>query len=851
MHYSCEVCHVSCHSEASLNAHYGGKKHAENVKEERFQREIEYGTEWLEEIKFKDASSAERFLKNGNFQLNGHEIIVEKRKVSFSSIIKRLKYADIDINTIEELLENENDFEKQIEILVNSLTMDKEKIQRRLNIINELATCVQKYFIPSLNIQVFGSLISGLSTKYSDVDGTLLFAEKFDGNKVNNNNIVYRNAETLLALDPQMFLQNGITLQEFSLLSVQNRVRLLCKIISHIKKTIGIVTQISFILNKKVPILQIAIRNKFILDLSCDNQLGVVKFNWFADIIKFDTTGRVFKFIFALRLWSSTTNLLRGKNSQENSGYFTSYSITLMAIFYLRNKNFIPSNVVNNSLIVNGFNCGYKVSPYQFPDVTMSFLFRDFFTFIATKFNPKLIMCLPIEKILSIKEFNDYYNFDEDTQKKFSSAVNIQDPLEITHNIGQRVTFKYWRKMKTNMLLSIAKIKARENFLSILKIKGHNDSHEHNETMTDICEEGEELKKLCEVDVPTTLPQEVFYSLLNEILEQIVLLDSVFDDTYMDDSREVAGITGNDGHWVRLFATSTPVWIGRRKIRRHIETIDGEKTLSLEKRVTKKIMEERNKSFEMCPSEVITVFKLEGCYETGKYKIFYAKDPDLHHEQEKFLSDILHFLQYFIPNVMSKTLTEIDIETDLRSKSFYEDTSNLPASPNKSSSHALNHNYEHGSPTVKEKTSFNFLEPPPATQYNRFIPKSPPCLEGSLAPQYNTEHPEKYMNKSEKQLQEYPVNHQLDYNQPLNHQLVNNQQMNNQQMNDQPINKPPAKRQALLIPAPPKPLSPIEIVVPKEPYHIPPVNHPNYIDNIQKDAPNIPIKNILKILLRF
>lgn len=107
MHYSCEVCHVSCHSEASLNAHYGGKKHAENVKEERklveiasrsvflkgFQREIEYGTEWLEEIskkfgvidrvipdlnnryyviiEFKDASSAERFLKNGNFQLNG------------------------------------------------------------------------------------------------------------------------------------------------------------------------------------------------------------------------------------------------------------------------------------------------------------------------------------------------------------------------------------------------------------------------------------------------------------------------------------------------------------------------------------------------------------------------------------------------------------------------------------------------------------------------------------------------------------------------------------------------------------------------------------------------------------
>uniref|UniRef100_A0A0K0FL01 C2H2-type domain-containing protein n=1 Tax=Strongyloides venezuelensis TaxID=75913 RepID=A0A0K0FL01_STRVS len=695
MHYSCEVCHVSCHSEASLNAHYGGKKHAANVEEERklveiasrsvflkgFQKGIEYGTDWIKEIggkfgdidrvipdlnnkyyiiiEFKNNSSAKRFLENGNFMLHNHEIIVEKRKVSFSSVIKRLKYSDIDIGAIGELLENEHDFEKQIEMLVDTLTINKERIQRRLNIIDTLATCIQKYFVPSLNIQVFGSLISGLSTKYSDVDGTLLFSEDFDCHPVNNNNIACRNSEALLTLDPQILLENKITLKEFSSLSVQNRIRLLCKIISHIKKTTGIVTEISFILNKKVPLLQIAIRNKFILDLSCNNKLGVVKFNWFSDIIKADTTGRIFKFIFALRLWSSTTNLLRGKNSQDNSGYFTSYSITLMAIFYLRNRNFIPSNIVDDKFIVNGFKCGFKVSPFQFADVTMSYLFRDFFTFTVTKFNPKLIMCLPIERFLTTKEFNDHYHFDEDTQKKFSSAVNIQDPIEITHNIGQRVTFKYWRKMKTNMLLSIAKIKARENFLSILRIKGHNDSNDHDENMVDMYEEGEELKKLCEINVPITLPQEVFYSLLNEILEQIVLLDSVFDDTYMDDSKEVAGITGNDGHWVRLFATSTPVWTGRRKIRRHIEIIPNEKTLSLEKRVTKKIMEERSNSSEMCPSEIITVFKLEGCYETGKYKIFYAKDPDLHHEQEKFLSDILHFLQYFIPNVMTKTLAEL------------------------------------------------------------------------------------------------------------------------------------------------------------------------------------------------
>lgn len=106
MHYSCEVCHVSCHSEASLNAHYGGKKHAANVEEERklveiasrsvflkgFQKEIEYGTDWIKEIgekfgdidrvipdlnnkyyviiEFKNNSSAKRFLENGNFMLH-------------------------------------------------------------------------------------------------------------------------------------------------------------------------------------------------------------------------------------------------------------------------------------------------------------------------------------------------------------------------------------------------------------------------------------------------------------------------------------------------------------------------------------------------------------------------------------------------------------------------------------------------------------------------------------------------------------------------------------------------------------------------------------------------------------
>uniref|UniRef100_A0A0N4ZT76 C2H2-type domain-containing protein n=1 Tax=Parastrongyloides trichosuri TaxID=131310 RepID=A0A0N4ZT76_PARTI len=696
MKYSCDVCKIFCRTEASLNAHYSGKKHAANVEEERklveiasrsvflkgFQKGVEYGTEWLKEIgdkfgeierylpdlnnhyyviiEFKNSSSATKFFENGNFQLNNHTIVVEKRKVSFSSVIKRLKYADIDIDTIEEALENEDDFEKQVNILVDTLAMDKDRIKRRLNIINDLALSIQKYFIPSLNIQVFGSLISGLSTRYSDVDGTLIFHEDFDErNLISNNNC--RNCETLLALDAEAFLENNISIAEFFLLSVQNRVRLLCKIISHIKKTTGIVTEVSFILNKKVPLLQIAIKNKFVLDLSCNNKLGVVKFNWFAQLIESDTTKRIFKFVFALRLWASTTSLLKGKYSHDDSGYFTSYSITLMAMFYLRTKGYIPSNPVNDSQIINGYKCGFQVQPYQCQDLKISFLFRDFFTFIATKLHSKYVMCLPDEKILSIDEFHTCYNFDDDVEKRFLMPVNIQDPVEITHNIGQRVSFKYWRKMKTNMLLSIAKIKKKENFLSILKIRGHNDSNNCDEIMVDREEaiDDEELKFLCEVEVPITLPQEVFYSTLNEILEHIVLLDSVFDDSNMDDSKEVPGITGNDGHWVRQFATSTPVWIGRRKIRRHINHIPGENIMALEKRVTKKIMEEKSNSSEMCPSEIITVFKLEGCYEVGKYKIFYARDPDLHQDQAKFLSDILHFLQYFIPNLMSKSLSKI------------------------------------------------------------------------------------------------------------------------------------------------------------------------------------------------
>lgn len=72
-----------------------------------------------------------------NYNIFQHEIIVEKRKVSFSSVIKRLKYSDIDIGAIGELLENEHDFEKQIEMLVDALTINKE----RVSFINLSITC--------------------------------------------------------------------------------------------------------------------------------------------------------------------------------------------------------------------------------------------------------------------------------------------------------------------------------------------------------------------------------------------------------------------------------------------------------------------------------------------------------------------------------------------------------------------------------------------------------------------------------------------------------------------------------------------------------------------------------------
>uniref|UniRef100_A0AC35U9U7 NTP_transf_2 domain-containing protein n=1 Tax=Rhabditophanes sp. KR3021 TaxID=114890 RepID=A0AC35U9U7_9BILA len=646
--FRCEICHIYCKSLTCLEKHTSGKKHATSLQVEAKNKALAARSVFLKGFKGQIPSQT-TFVDDIENSFGKETIKILPRISSYQSFIKKAKHCDMDMEIIEDILEGETDFDKQVVLLVNNFIMSKEKVTKRLELLSKLGSYLQTYFNFKINITAFGSIISGLATSYSDIDATILFNDSDVDGMMDMTDA--RSEQDMLNCNGEAFLESKIELQEFLNLSNVNKIKVVCKIISHIRKNHGIVSETLYALDKKVPLVQLSMDKKFVLDLSCGNKLGVVKFQWFSDLIRSDETGTCFKFIFALRLWASCNDMFKVHYGEKPRSALNTYIITLLGIYFLQQKKYIPMNPLNDSLVVENCNCGFQVNFYQFPKMSLSTLFREFFVFVILKVSSDKVLCIKDGTSYTIAQFDKINGENDRLTSNFMKVMNMQDPIEESHNVSKNVSEKHWKLFRTAILRSICKIKNGENFLLILDNTKADHNHSNEKMVTNLGKN----ELICEVPVPAHVNQDAFYVHINDIFEMVLLFDPVIDEDYMDTiqtDQSVCGTTGNDGQWERTFKTSHNVWKGRRMQRRSLTPVEGEHMIAKEKRVTRAILEKYALGEENMEPELRLELKFTAAFFNGNYS-FYCQEPRIPDSQMQQFRELQHFLKFFIPNVMS------------------------------------------------------------------------------------------------------------------------------------------------------------------------------------------------------
>lgn len=286
-------------------------------------------------------------------------------------------------------------------------------------------------FVTGLQVHPFGSIVTGLGIRTSDVDCFIKLPQEMEPNKrhiIHSSKILKR----------------------------------------HYKRF----TKVFAIVNASVPIVKfLHVPTNCSCDINFTSPAGVYNSELISFLLQMDTSGRALQLAVLVKYWSKV-NKFTGMN------LLASYALTLMVIFYLQLMNMLPSicdlqrEVPEGSCMVDNWNMGFDRNViYNSINDSLFDLLGGFFKCYASMNFDEVIISPYMGRLLSRSLFQDLneippefalykYNLSQTLcQKplKIDSPLCVQDPFEHARNCAGAVHPRLSEKIKSHFRFAAMK----------------------------------------------------------------------------------------------------------------------------------------------------------------------------------------------------------------------------------------------------------------------------------------------------------------------------------------------------------------------------------------------------------
>ncbi|KAI1706368.1 speckle targeted PIP5K1A-regulated poly(A) polymerase [Ditylenchus destructor] len=502
MMFACDLCAIKVSSPVLLQAHYGGKKHLRNVEHKNKLQTIADRSVFLSKfhhnadvsaieetlrkfgevdrvivdkqntshaiVEFKDADVAKSLIESQKKLQVGNDIVdIHARRIEFN---QKLEIRELNSTEIVDYLNSlhKKDPEFQVDGLISQFAMTSEMALKREKFANDLQVFLQKFFSTEVRVHCFGSSTTGLGFVNSDLDMTFIFDDGSLGSCQTGcsspNEPQSKKSDSLLATDVQSLLSSPVSKQAFLTLSKQDKARLLNRIVNVYRKETNNIMNLVPILDAKCPVVRFALRRPFVLcELSIQNILGEVKANFVKRVVDADISGTLRRFLIVVKLWANCANLFAVDEAQPRTNW-NSYTLSLLAVSFLQSLKIVrPPNMKADSRIVQGWMIDYEIERFDLSAHSIMSLLKGFTNFLYNNVQDEKVHCIRDGIVYSTKtDFMKRFT-DEDGSKvlenfKFGLA-NVQDPIELTHNVAANVSKTYISLLRQRIMFTIAALK--------------------------------------------------------------------------------------------------------------------------------------------------------------------------------------------------------------------------------------------------------------------------------------------------------------------------------------------------------------------------------------------------------
>ncbi|VDK82537.1 unnamed protein product [Litomosoides sigmodontis] len=500
----CDLCKVHLSSKALLDMHISGKRHHKKVAERDALLSLAARSVFISglnpEIVVTETQISEAFscfgkiekvhldTKGGKYaiidfcqEFSANEAVLERevrighqmvsvlpRKTNFDECKTKFNIRVIDTNKLFNEINGLATFAGQVNTLLDLYCLNDVEVAKRTEFAEVLTMALSEYFSSDVHVQIFGSSSTSLGTKDSDIDASLFFNVPLaEAHSVGD---LARNKYTLLTCDITALRGRKICAEEYARLTDADRVRLLNKIVNDIRKrgTASVSGQYA-ILDARCPLVRLTINRKYIVDLSVDNYLGCAKSNWLRSVVHCDSSQLIRKFFVSFRFWAYVNGLLKADEKQRS--HFNAYILNMLCITYLQLHNYIPAlQRTQEEVVVNGWRIDFFVDYVDLSYLKLDKLFKDFFIWFVQLKLKDTVLCPYLGNTVSFDRFQQLYPYNG-VQSVFKLAhLNIQDPLEWSHNISMLVSEKYISAMRRQMMFSLSRMKVvPDSFVAMLQ----------------------------------------------------------------------------------------------------------------------------------------------------------------------------------------------------------------------------------------------------------------------------------------------------------------------------------------------------------------------------------------------
>uniref|UniRef100_A0A7E4ZQL8 Polynucleotide adenylyltransferase n=1 Tax=Panagrellus redivivus TaxID=6233 RepID=A0A7E4ZQL8_PANRE len=536
---------------------------------------------------------------------------------------------------------------EQLQAMKNAFGIDSESRDWRRSTITFLERLFGKFCSFKVTPQLFGSSISGFGTKYADIDINLTVAPPTE-------EVPTPMAPRDLLKAPLFELVDGVkaTYEELMAIPKKSQLEFFSRIMQdRLYRSHCILSHIKDVTRAKHPLIKFATHSKLLCEMSYENDFSATK----AEVLERFTSDKhhiLHRIIFVLRLWAQTQDIY-GPCRKQRQFYFKSYAFSLLFVAYLQQKKILGPVTVVGSNLMDGWAVDY-VFPEFFvgdDDANIIAIIRGFFIFVAQEIPENSVISIRNATIQPFDAFFEANAADERITKGFKkSLLNIQDPLELSHNVCSGVSSDCMSLLKKKAMRALAKLKKAPQGHQIGAIFDLDESA----CLSIAGSRTDDPEFTFTVDLPKGTSGRLVSNAIDKLMEEVLQFERHEAEDVLPKRRRL-----NAGYGEAVYSTAAPVWLGRRKLKRELaRRFPDVHSWQIEKLVTEALLEADDKARSHAAKNIALVrFSLTTRFDETTPTLTLTFTPS--YGERPTYTDVFRFLKQFFTNDNGKLIVDV------------------------------------------------------------------------------------------------------------------------------------------------------------------------------------------------